>query len=285
MRRTKPSVPVPRSRSATATGLRRDLVDAVGILLAQARSALFIVGSGLTTDAGLPVYRGIPGLRRKKTDDGKLFDVALAVDTLAAEPETTWRQLIEIEAAVSAARPSPGHHVLAHLERSIERMLVVTTSVDRLHQRAGSRNVIEMHGALYDLLCKQCEMSSRHDSFATIPVPPRCAVCRTVLRPDMTLFGEPLPVDPFTRLQGEIEQGFDMVFAIGIRTMHSYLARPVLLAKAEGIPTIEIGPQHTDLSDVVDFRFRGSSSRVLELIGEVYDRVGRLSQENLGGER
>lgn len=265
----------------TATGLRRDLIDAVGVLLSQAKSALFVTGSGLTSDAGLPVYRGIPGIRRRKQDDDKVIDAALSADMLASRPEVTWSHLVEIEAAVRAARPSPGHHVLVKLERSLPRMMTVTSSVDRLHQRAGLKNVIEMHGSLHDLLCKRCEMSSRHDSFAKLPIPPRCAVCRTVLRPDMPLFGEPLPVDPFTRLQVELEQGFDMVFAVGVRAMHSYLARPLLVAKSEGIPTIEIGPGTTDLSDIVDFRFRGSTSRVLELIWEVYDRVGRVSREKL----
>ncbi len=266
---------------AKATGLSREMVDAVGVLLTQARSALFVTGPGLSGDAGIPSYRGVPGLLRKKPEDGKVFEAALSIDMLNTKPEYTWKYLLDIDTVVRNAKPARGHEVLAKLERSLARMSVMTINVDRLHQRAGSRNVIEMHGALRDLLCTRCELSSRHESFEKLPMPPRCASCKTVLRPDMPLFGEPLPIDPFTRLQAELDQGFDMIFAVGIPTMYSYLARPLLLAKSDGIPTVEIGPYTTELSEVVDFRFRGTSSRVLELIFEVYQRLGRLSRENL----
>jgi NAD-dependent deacetylase len=189
--------------------------------------------------------------------------------------------LLGIEATVRAAQPNRGHQVLVELERALSRTAIMTVNVDRLHQRAGSRNVIEMHGALHDLLCKTCELSSRHETFEGLEIPPRCATCNSVLRPDMPLFGEPLPMDPFTRLQAELDEGFDMVFAIGVGKMYSYLARPLLIAKQEGIPTIEIGNEHTDLSDVVDFRFKSSPSRVLDMIWDVYQTIGRISREKL----
>jgi len=270
-------------KTGTITGLRRDLVDAVGVLLGQARSALFITGPSLSQDSGLPSYRGIPGLAKRKPTDGKVFETALSADMLATQPEVTWKYLLAIDEAVRYARPNRGHEVLAELEQSLARSTIMTINVDRLHQRAGSRNVIEMHGALHDLVCKRCELSSRHERYDQLPMPPRCAVCHDVLRPDMPLFGEPLPADPFTQLQSELDAGFDMVFAIGVGKMHSYLARPILLAKQEGIPTIEIGVEHTDLSEIVDFRFRGSPWRVLDLIGMVYKQLGRISHDKLGG--
>ncbi len=271
-------------RTGNITGLRRDLVDAVGVLLGQARSALFITGPSLSADSGLPNYRGIPGLQKKKPTDGKQIEAALSADMMATKPEISWKYLLAIDEAVRHARPNRGHEVLVQLERMLRRSSIMTINVDRLHQRAGSRNVIEMHGALHDLACRRCELSSRHERYDQLPMPPRCAVCHGVLRPDMPLFGEPLPADPFTRLQSELDEGFDMVFAIGVGKMYSYLARPLLLAKQEGIPTVEIGAEHTDLSDVVDFRFRGSPARVLDLIGMVCQQVGRLSHEKLRAE-
>ncbi len=272
------------SRTGNVTGLRRDLVDAVGVLLGQARSALFITGPSLSQDSGLPSYRGLPGLVKRKPTDGRQFESALSADMLAVKPEVTWKYLLMIDEAVRNTRPNRGHKVLVALEKSLSRSTIMTINVDRLHQRAGSRNVIEMHGALHDLVCKRCELSSRHERYDQLPIPPRCAVCNSVLRPDMPLFGEPLPADPFTRLQSELDAGFDMVFAIGVGKMYSYVARPLLLAKQEGIPTIEIGAEHTELSDVVDFRFRGSPSRVLDLIGMVCQQLGRLSHEKLRAE-
>ena len=254
-------------------GQRQELLDAVAVLLTQARSALFITGAALSADSDLPHYRGIPGLHRKTKEDGKLFEAALSIETLHAKPRTTWKLLLDMDARVRAAQPNAGHAALAMFEKNLERCTIMTINVDRLHQRAGSKNVIEMHGALHDLLCSKCEISTRHERFDRLPIPPTCAACGTVLRPDMPLFGEPLPADPFTRLQAELDAGFDIVFAIGVNHMFPYLARPLLVAKSEGVPTVEIGSQNTDLSDVVDFRFKASPARVLDLIADVYTQL------------
>lgn len=262
-----------RSRSSTRAGIERERIDAVGTLLTQVQSALFITGPGLTSEAGLPHYRGIPGLLRKTPQDARLIESALSADALARKPKLTWRYLLEIDKQVCAVQPCRGHEVLAAIERVLERTAIMTVNVDRLHQRAGSRGVIEMHGALHDLLCPRCEISSRHHSYDGFPIPPLCADCSAVLRPDMPLFGEPLPSDPFTRLQAELELGFDIVFAVGVVTMFPYLARPILLAKQEGIPTVEIGHNATDVSEIVDFGFSGSPSRILDRIWQVFTQL------------
>ena len=262
-----------RARSSTRAGARRERIDAVGTLLTQVHSALFITGPGLTTESGLPHYRGIPGLVRNTPQDGRLIEAALSPETLQQRPKLTWRYLIEIDRQICAVRPSRGHEVLAALERSLERSTILTVNVDRLHQRAGSRNVIEMHGALHDLLCARCEISTRHEAYAELPLPPLCATCGSVLRPDMPLFGEPLPPDAFTRLQAELEIGFEIVFAIGVTKMFPYLARPILLAKQEGIPTVEIGQTATDVSEIVDFGLTGSPARILDSIWQVFSQL------------
>ncbi len=223
-------------------------------------------------DSGLAMYRGIPGLARNKPEDGRLIETALSIETLRRKPEMTWKYLLRMEAAIRAVQPNRAHAVLLDISNALERATIMTVNVDRLHQRAGSKDVIEMHGALFDLLCSHCELSARHDTFDALDIPPKCATCGETLRPDMPLFGEPLPVDPFTRLQAELDVGFDMVFSIGVGTMFPYLARPLLVARSEGIPTIEIGAATTELSDVVDFRFKDSPSKVLKAIWAVTTR-------------
>lgn len=246
--------------------LQRELVDAVGVFLAQARSALFITGPAVSVDSGLAMYRGIPGLAREKPEDGKLFETALSVETLRRKPEMTWKYLLRMEASIRQVLPNRAHAVLVEIANKLERATIMTVNVDRLHQRAGSKDVIEMHGALFDLLCSHCQLSTRHETFDALDIPPKCPTCGDTLRPDMPLFGEPLPFDPFTRLEAELEVGFDMVFAIGLGTMFPYLARPLLLARTAGIPTIEIGAATTELSEVVDSRFKDTPSKVLDTI-------------------
>jgi NAD-dependent deacetylase len=275
---TSMTTPPRRSKSTTSVGLRRDMLDAVAVLLSQARSALFITGPALSADSGLVMYRGLPGLVRKKPEDGKVFEAAMSVDTLAARPGITWKYLLDMDANVRAVEPNRGHEFIAALEQDLRRLFVMTINVDRLHQRAGSKSVIEMHGALHDLLCKKCELSQRTQGFHQMDIPPLCAACGSVLRPDMPMFGEALPADPFTRLQAELDIGFDLVISVGVGTMFPYIARPILVAKSEGIPTVEIGSQHTDVSDVVDFRFRGQPMRVLDLIWDAYKQLPRDTQ-------
>lgn len=262
-----------RIKGPSAANLQRELIDAVGVLLSQARSVLFITGPGVSMDSGLSMYRGIPGLVRKKPEDGRLFETALSVQTLHRKPEMTWKYLLRMEEGIRAAHPNRAHAVMVAVADTLERCTIMTVNVDRLHQRSGSRDVIEMHGALFDLLCSRCELSTRHETFDALHIPPKCPTCGDTLRPDMPLFGEPLPSDPFTRLQAELDVGFDMVFAIGVGTMFPYLARPILVARSEGIPTIEIGAARTDVSDVVDFRFKGTPSTVLDAVWAVTTRI------------
>lgn len=262
-----------RPRSTTRAELSREAVDAVAGLLTQARSALFITGPGLSADSGLPHDRGFPGLTRKNASDGRLIEAAMSATSLMQKPELTWRYLLDMDRAVTAARPNRGHEVLAALERALPRTMIMTTNVDRLHQRAGSRNVIEMHGALHDLLCPRCEISTRHQGYARLVIPPVCAICGTGLRPDMPLFGEALPADPFTRLQAELDLGFELVLSIGIATQAPYLARPLLLAKQDAIPTVEIGVRRSELSDIVDFALKGSPMKILGLIWEIFGQL------------
>lgn len=248
-------------------------IEDVAAHLRRASSALVITGAALSAESGLTHFRGIPGLVRKDASDGKRFDAGLALETFRQRPAVTWKYLLEIDRAVAAAQPNRGHDVLVAWSRAM-RLTIMTVNVDRLHQRAGSRDVIEMHGALHDLRCARCDLSTRHASYAALPMPPRCAMCGDVLRPDMPLFGETLPADPFTRLQAELDRGFEIVIAVGVNTMFPYLARPVLLAKQAGIPTVEIGHAQTDVTELVDIGLRGSPTKMLDLLASAHARRG-----------
>src|SRR5687767_2431511 len=109
------------------------MLDAVANLLTQARSALFITGSGLSADSDVPMYRGIPGLERRSREEGKLFEAALSIETLQRKPMTTWKLLLDMDARVRAAKPNAGHEALVMFERHLERCTVMTINVDRLH--------------------------------------------------------------------------------------------------------------------------------------------------------
>jgi len=243
---------------------------AIARLLAAAKRVLVITGSALSADSGLAHHRGFPGIARKPGDDGKRYDAMLNLETLQQRPQTTWKLLVAMDAAIRAVRPNRGHEVLAALENKLDHFAIVTTNVDRMHQRAGSRNVIEMHGAMYDLSCTRCELVRRHTTFEMLSIPPACTTCGAVLRPNMALFGDSLRDEPFAQLQAELDRGIDLVLAVGLVTVYPYSARPILLAKQDGIRTVEIGQHQTDVSDVVDVRLRATPARALDAIYESF---------------
>jgi NAD-dependent deacetylase len=261
-------VEAPRRRRTT---LSKDRVDAVAHVLAQAKSALFITGAGISADAGLPTYRGIGGLYEERvTDEGMPIEVLLSGDMFRARPEVTWKYLHQIELACRGAEPSRGHEILAQLEERLERCVVFTQNVDGLHRAAGSKNVIEIHGSIHDLACTRCAYTTHVKDFSLLSFPPRCPQCRAIVRPQVVLFGEALPAEPFTGFEDELEQGFDVVFAIGTSAMFPYIARPVLVAKSQGIPTVEINPGTTELSDLFDHRLPATARQALRAVWGAY---------------
>lgn len=259
----------PRPRKATT--IDRSVIDAIAGVLTRCQSALFVTGAGLSADSGLPTYRGVGGLYHDRaTDDGMPIESVLSGEMFERHPERVWKHVHEIELACRGAKPNRGHEVIAALEQKIPRVVVVTQNVDGFHRDAGSTNVIELHGDIHVLRCTNCRWRERVADFSRLTLPPKCPQCRALVRPDVVLFGEALPADPFTRLEQELGAGFDIVFSVGTTAMFPYIARPILLAKSEGKPTVEINPGQTDLSDVVDFRVKAPARTALRALWIAY---------------
>lgn len=229
-------------------------LDAVASHLRHARRALFITGAGISADSGLPTYRGVGGLYDgDATPDGLSIEEALSGAIFSMRPDVTWRYLIQIEENCRGARPNAAHRAIACLERHLERVMVFTQNVDGLHHLAGSRDIVEIHGNLQTLVCTACPHQETVSDLGGRDVPPLCPICGAVLRPRVVLFGEALPEDELDRFIEAFQAGFDIVFSIGTSSVFPYIVQPVVLAAASGIPTVEINPAQTQLSDIVDF--------------------------------
>lgn len=242
-------------------------IDRVVELLRSSRNVLAITGAGISADSGLPTYRGIGGLYDATvTDEGLPIERLLSGGMLSRRPEVTWKYLLQIEQACRGARHNRGHEVLAAMERHFDRMWVLTQNVDGFHRQAGSHRVIEIHGDLHELLCTQCPYRTRVEDYAGLTLPPRCPRCQSPVRPDVVLFGELLPQDKVATLFQELEEGFELVFSIGTTSVFPYIAEPVRMACRTGIPTVEINPGRSEVSDEVEIRLPLRAAVALDAI-------------------
>ncbi|HLO62729.1 MAG TPA: NAD-dependent deacylase [Azonexus sp.] len=246
-------------------------IAAVARHLAQAKRVLFITGAGISADSGLPTYRGVGGLYDSEvTAEGLRIEEALSGDVFATRPDITWKYLIQIEEGCRGAQPNAAHRAIAVLQDHLERVMVSTQNVDGLHRAAGSRDIVEIHGNLQELACTVCAHEEVVGDMSGREIPPRCPACGGVLRPKVVLFGEALPEDELDRFIDAFQEGFDMVFSIGTSSIFPYITQPVVFAASSGIPTVEINPARTQLSDMVDFYLPlGAADAMTRILGEL----------------
>lgn len=248
---------------------------AVAEALALAERPLFITGAGLSADSGLPTYRGIGGLYHDRlTDDEMPIEEALSGEMLRERPGVTWRYLHEIARACRGARPNRGHAVIVEAEAAKPGAWVLTQNVDGLHHAAGSRNLIEIHGRMGMLCCLHCLRRTEADESVRAAPVPWCPHCGGVLRPEVVLFGEALPAGAVEALDREWRRGFDLVLSIGTSSLFPYIAEPVLEARRQGVPTVEINPAETEVSGLVDHRLIGRAAPVLDALWAAASAAG-----------
>jgi NAD-dependent deacetylase len=199
------------------------------------------------------------------TEHGVPIEQALSGPMFQRKPELTWHHIARIERAVRGAEPSPAHHLIARLEREHE-VVVLTQNVDGLHQRAGSSQVIDIHGDCHELQCTRCDYTERRSDYEGMTLPPRCPACDAIVRPNVVLFEEALAEAKLDQLNEQLSRGFDATFSIGTTSSFSYIAQPVLLAVRRGQLSVEINPDQTVVSDVVDIKLACGAGRGLQAI-------------------
>jgi NAD-dependent deacetylase len=164
--------------------------------------------------------------------------------------------------------PNPGHLALAQIESRFPRVLVITQNVDGLHQRAGSRRLVELHGNLNRTKC--CECAAPADNWADDgQVPPRCPACGGLLRPDVVWFNEALPTAALSAAR-EAAAACGVFLSIGTSGLVEPAASLPFEALRSGAVVVEINPQPTPLSDRATFVLRGPAGVVLpELVARL----------------
>lgn len=246
----------------------------VAKLLKDSKSILFITGAGISADSGLPTYRGIGGLYNgRTTEEGIPIEMALAGETLRSHPEVTWKYLSEIEKNCRNAKFNRGHKVIAEFEKLFERVWVLTQNIDGFHHAAGSHKVIDIHGDMHKIACTICGWRSRVNDYSEIQIPPLCPQCAEIARPEVVFFGEMLPADKLDVLLHQLKQGFDIYFSVGTTSVFPYIQQPILDAKFNGRPTVEINPEDTEISHLVDIKLQMKAAEALDAVFKAYYEI------------
>jgi NAD-dependent deacetylase len=155
-------------------------------LIQDASSVAVLTGAGISAESGVPTFRGDGGLWRKFRPEDLATPEAFERDPKLVWEWYNWRREI-----ISRAQPNPGHKALVELEARKSKFTLITQNVDGLHDVAGSKNVLKLHGDIWWMRCTKCG-TEWADRRATLPeLPPHCQ-CGGLVRPSVVWFGEPL---------------------------------------------------------------------------------------------
>ena len=230
------------------------MLEKIADKLKQSEKIIFVTGAGISQESGIPTFRGKDGLWRKY-DPMKLA----TIDAFYEDPKLVWEWYEERRKNILAAKPNPGHIAIAELEKK-KLVRVLTQNIDGLHQRAGSKNVYELHGSIITIKCTSCDFKDKiSSSFSDLP--PLCK-CGSILRPDVVWFGESLPQDVW---QATISEAIscDTMIVVGTSLAVSPANLLPVYAKQNGAILIEVNPEETAMSGTMDISIRSSAAKAL----------------------
>jgi NAD-dependent deacetylase len=217
-----------------------------------------LTGAGISAESGLPTFRGTGGLWRTR----RVEELA-SPQGFERDPQLVWEWYDERRAAHAGARPNAGHLALASFERKHPGFLLATQNVDSLHLRAGSKNVVELHGSLREARCNGCGDRVPLGSGRFAAIDHRCG---GRFRPDIVWFGEALPREAWERA-AEAAARAEVVLVVGTSAV-VYPAAALAGRYAGAAYRIEVNPEPSAISDDLDVSIRGTAAEVLpKLLG------------------
>src|SRR5438477_4215126 len=237
--------------------------------LRVAERVCVLTGAGVSAESGVPTFRASDGL----WEGHRIEDVA-SPGGFDRDPLLVWQFYNARRANVATVKPNPGHAALAELERRWgDRFTLVTQNVDGLHRRAGSKNVLEVHGSLYRTRCTGC-LDVRDRGLDPLGELPRCD-CGGLLRPDIVWFHESLPEDVWMAAMNAAHE-CDVLLVVGTSAVVHPAASLIPIAKRKstwnhvrsGAMVVEVNLTRTDASYLADVGLYGPSGRVLPRLVE-----------------
>jgi len=234
------------------------------IKLGAAKSVVVLTGAGISAESGIPTFRDtMTGLWSKF----KPHDLATP-EAFDENPKLVWDWYAWRRKNVAQAEPNAGHYALVELEKRYPQFLLATQNVDGLHARAGSKQLVELHGNIGRVKCSRCATIA--GTWLDGENVPQCPSCIGLLRPDVVWFGESLPEADFESAT-EAARSCEIFFSIGTSAMVFPAAGLIRVAHRGGATIVEINPDATPFSELAHFTFRGASGITLpEIIKQTW---------------
>lgn len=229
-----------------------------------------LTGAGISAESGLATFRGMGGLWENEP-----VEAVASPEGWARDPVKVWTFYQARRVQAAGVRPNGGHLGLARLGNALgDRFTLVTQNVDGLHQEAGSRGVLELHGSLWRVRCTRC---GREDEDRTVPfaaLPPPCPHCGSALRPAIVWFGEVLPQDVFAAAFAAAE-ACALFLVVGTSGAVQPAAGLAMVAASAGAEIWEVNPEPTPITALCSRSWRSGAGAVMDEVAA--EALARLS--------
>lgn len=223
-----------------------------------AKRVVVLTGASVSAESGVPTFRGGGNTAVWK---GMRFDVISSAEMVERDLPAVWEWFDYRRGFLEELTPNPAHYAIARWQDRFAEFTLVTQNIDGLHQKAGSRDVIELHGNIWRARCIACGFT--HD-MVQAQRPDACLECGDRLRPDVVLFGEMLPPGAFEFAAARASQ-CELCFVVGTSALVYPAAGLPEIARAAGAYVVEVNPERTPLSRLCDEVLTGKAGEVLPM--------------------
>ena len=244
--------------------MAEEMINRIVQLMHRAKRCVVLTGAGVSAESGVPTFRGDDGLW------GKFKPEELAtVDAFLANPKLVWEWYNWRRKIIGEVKPNPGHYALVEMEKLFDHFVLITQNVDGLHRRAGSQNILELHGNINKNKCLECASQFPDDIEIKPDEIPVCPQCGGKIRPDVVWFGEMLDGNTINQAFDESAKA-DIFFSIGTSAIvHPAASLPVEAKRSEAT-LIEINVDKTPLSYAADYHIEEPSGQFLPVLLEKF---------------
>jgi NAD-dependent protein deacetylase/lipoamidase len=235
----------------------------------NAKSVVFFTGAGISTESGIPTFRGKDGIWNKlKPEELANFNAFLK------NPDLVWEWYQHRKKIVHESNPNPAHIAIAEMQELFPEVIVITQNIDNLHRRAGNKIIFELHGNIERNYCIKCHKyynEEPEDKLDFSHGVPKCE-CGGLIRPDVVWFGEYLPQDQFRSSENASIKA-DIFFIVGTSAVVFPAASLIYTAKTAGAYLIEVNTDPSGASEVVNDSFYGQAGDILPQIKDEIKKI------------